>query len=165
MQQTDGTVHKLKPRSFHQSTHLKVYFTDFHSQCELCLTGYNTIVEEVLRRMAENNLFVKPEKCVQKIREVVLLKVRIGPDRIKMEKEKVQEVVDWPVLRSMKNVQNFLELANYYKQFVKDFTRIAKPLHKMMRKDVKQNWRESQQKTFEELKGRFITELVLVILE
>ena len=115
--------------------------------------------------MAENNLFVKPEKCVQKVREVVLLKVRIGPDRMKIEKEKVQEVVDWPVLRSMKNVQKFLGLANYYKQFVKDFTRIAKPLHKMMRKDVKQNWRESQQKTFEELKGRFITELVLVILE
>ena len=126
---------------------------------------YDNIVEELLRRMVENNLFVKPEKCVQKVREVVLLKVRIGPDRMKIEKEKVQEVVDWPVLRSMKNVQKFLGLANYYKQFVKDFTRVAKPLHKMMRKDVKWNWRESQQKTFEELKKRFITEPVLVILE
>ena len=91
--------------------------------------GYDNIVEELLRRMAENNLFVKPEKCVQKVREVVFLEVKIGLDRIKMEKEKVQEVVDWLVSRSMKNVQKFLGLANYYKQFVKDFTRVAKPLH------------------------------------
>ena len=91
--------------------------------------GYDNIVEELLRRMAENNLFVKPEKCVQKVREVVFLEVKIGLDMIKMEKEKVQEVVDWLVSRSMKTVQKFLGLANYYKQFVKDFTRVAKPLH------------------------------------
>ena len=50
--------------------------------------GHNVIVKEVLRRMAENNLFVKPERCVWKVREVVFLGVVIGPDRVKMEKEK-----------------------------------------------------------------------------
>ena len=61
----------------------------------------------------------------------------IGPDRVKMEKERVQRVVDWPVLRSVKEVQKFLGLTNYYRQFVKDFTRVAKPLHEITRKDVK----------------------------
>ena len=86
----------------------------------------------------------------------------IGPDRVKMEKERVQRVVDWPVLRSIKDVQKFLGLTNYYRQFVKDFTRVAKPLHEMTRKDVKWNWGERQQKVFEKLKKRFITEPVLV---
>jgi len=61
-----------------------------------------------------------------------------------MEKEKVQGVVDWLVPKSVKDVQKFLGLAKYYKWFVKDFTRIAKPLHEMTRKDVKWNSGEKQ---------------------
>jgi len=63
--------------------------------------------------------------------------VIIGPDGVKNEKEKVQEVVDWPVLKSMKNMQKYLGLANYYRWFVKNFMRIAKPLHEMTKKDTK----------------------------
>ena len=70
------------------------------------------------------------------------MKVIIGPDRIRIEKKKVQEIVDWPVLKSVKDVQKFLSLANYYRWFVKDFAKIAKPLYKMTRKDIKWNWRE-----------------------
>ena len=54
-------------------------------------------------------------------------------------------------------------LANYYRWFVKDFAKVVKPLHEMMRKEMKWSWRERQQKAFEELKERFTTELVLVI--
>ena len=50
-----------------------------------------------------------------KIREVVILEVVIGSDRVRMEKKKVQEVVDWLVLKSVKDVQKFLGLANYYR--------------------------------------------------
>jgi len=56
--------------------------------------GYDNIVEEVLRKIAENDLFIKPEKCVEKVREVGFLRVVMGPDGVKMEKEKFQEVVD-----------------------------------------------------------------------
>ena len=77
--------------------------------------GNDDIVEEVLRRIAENDLFVKLEKYMWKIREGVFLRVVIGPDGVKMEKEKVQEVMDWPMPRSVKDMQKFLELANYYK--------------------------------------------------
>jgi len=94
--------------------------------------GHDNIVKEVLRRITENDLFVKPEKCVQKVREVGFIRVVIGPDRVKMEKEKVQEVVDWPVSRSIKDMQKFLELANYYRWFVKDFAKVAKPFYEMM---------------------------------
>ena len=127
--------------------------------------GYNEIVEEVLRRLEENDLFVKPEKYIWKVREVGFLGVIIGEDRVEMEKEKVQEIIEWPVPRSVKDVQKFLGLANYYRWFVKDFTKIAKLLYKITRKENKWGWGERQQKAFEELKERFTTEPVLVTLD
>ena len=74
----------------------------------------------------------------------------------------MQGVIEWPVLKSVKEVQNFLGLANYYRQFVKDFAIIAKPLHETTRKGKKWEWGEKQQRAFEELKRRFMTEPVLV---
>ena len=124
--------------------------------------GHDEIVEEVLKRLEENDLFVKPEKCVWKVREVGFLGVIIGKDGVRMEKKKVQGVIEWPVLKSVKEVQNFLGLANYYRQFVKDFAIIAKPLHETTRKGKKWEWGEKQQRAFEELKRRFMTEPVLV---
>ena len=99
--------------------------------------GHDEIVEKVLRRLEENDLFVKPEKCVWKVREVEFLGVIIGEDRVKMKKKKVQGVVEWLVPKSVKNMQKFLGLANYYRWFVKDFAKIAKPLHEMTRKETK----------------------------
>jgi len=119
---------------------------------------YDEIMEEVLRRLEENNLFVKPEKCVWKVREMGFLGVIIGESGVRMEKEKVQGVIEWLVPKSVKYVQKFLELANYYRWFVRDFAKIARPLHEMTRKENKWSWGERQQITFEELKKRFMTE-------
>ena len=65
--------------------------------------------------------------------------------------------------KSVKDMQKFLGLANYYRWFVKDFAKIAKPLYGITRKETKWNWGKRQQKAFEELKERFTTEPVLVI--
>ena len=124
---------------------------------------HDEIVEEVLKRLEENNLFIILEKYVWKVREVEFLGVIIGEDRVRMEREKVQGVIEWLVPRSIKDVQKFLGLANYYRWFVKNFARIAKPLHDMTRKETKWSWEERQQRAFEELKERFMTEPVLVI--
>jgi len=55
---------------------------------------YNELVEEVLKRLEENNLFVKPEKCKWKVREIEFLGVVTGPREIEMPKEKVEEVLN-----------------------------------------------------------------------
>ena len=55
--------------------------------------GHDEIVEEVLKRLEENNLYVKPEKCVWKVRKIRFLGVVIGPSGIEIEKEKVDRVL------------------------------------------------------------------------
>jgi len=89
------------------------------------------------------------------------LGVVIGPEGIKMEKEKVREVLEWLTPKCVKDMQKFLGLANYYHQFIKGFASIARPLHDMVKKDKKWEWTEKQEKAFEELKRRFTEELVL----
>ena len=98
---------------------------------------HNEIVEEVLRRMEENNLYIKPEKYVWKVKEINFLELVIEVKGIKMQKEKVVGVLEWPRPKTVKEVQKFLGLANYYRKFVKDFAKLAKLLHKLVRKDEK----------------------------
>jgi len=74
-----------------------------------------TEMEKGHDEIVENNLFVKLEKYVWKVREVEFLGVIIEEDKVRMEKKKVQKVVEWLVLKSVKNMQKFLELANYYR--------------------------------------------------
>jgi len=58
--------------------------------------GHDELVEEVLKRLEENDLFVKPEKCKWKVREVEFLGVVIGLRGVEMQKEKVEGVLNWP---------------------------------------------------------------------
>ena len=83
--------------------------------------GYDEIVEEILRRLEENNLYVKLEKCVWKVQKIGFLGVVIGPNGIEMEEEKVDRVLSWPELKNVKDIRKFLGLANYYRRFIKDF--------------------------------------------
>ena len=75
---------------------------------------HNKIVAEVIRRLEENNLYVKLEKCKWKVREVEFLEVVIGPEGIKIVQVKVKRVLEWPTPKCVKDIQKFLGLANYY---------------------------------------------------
>ena len=125
--------------------------------------GYDELVVEIVKRLEENNLYVKLEKCKQKVRKVGFLEVVIRLEDIKMGKEKVKGVLDWPTPKCVKDIQKFLELANYYCQFIQGFISIARPLHDMVRKDQKWKWMKRQEKVFRKLKKRFTKELVLAV--
>ena len=124
--------------------------------------GHDELVVEVIKRLEENDLYVKPEKCKWKVREVDFLGVVIGPERIKMEKEKVKGVLEWPTPKCVKDIQKFLGLANYYRQFIEGFAMVARPLHNLVKKDKKWEWTEKEEKAFQELKEQFTKKLVLV---
>ena len=75
---------------------------------------HDELVAEVIKRLEENDLYVKLEKCKWKVKEVGFLGVIIELEGIKMEEEKVKEVLEWPTPKCVKDVQKFLGLANYY---------------------------------------------------
>jgi len=76
---------------------------------------HDEIVAEIIKRLEENDLYVKLEKCKWKVREVGFLGVVIGSEGIKIEEEKVKGILDWPTPKCVKDVQKFLGLANYYR--------------------------------------------------
>ena len=71
-------------------------------------------VIEMIRKLEENDLYVKPEKYKWKVRKVGFLGVVIGLEGIKIEEEKVKGVLEWLTPKYIKDIQKFLELANYY---------------------------------------------------
>jgi len=99
--------------------------------------GHNEIVEEILRRLEENDLYVKPEKCIWKAKKIGFLGMIIGPNGVKIEKEKVDGILSWPEPKNMKDIRKFLGLANYYRGFIKNFAQVARPINVLTRKDVK----------------------------
>jgi len=106
--------------------------------------GHDEIVEEVLKRLEENDLYIKPEKCVWKVQKIRFLGIIIGPNGIEMEKEKVNGVLSWLEPKNVKDIRKFLGLANYYRRFIKNFAQVARPMNVLTRKDVKWQWEEEQ---------------------
>jgi len=82
---------------------------------------HDKIVEEVLKRLEENDLYVKPEKCVWKVQKIRFSGIVIGSNRIEIEKKKVDRMLSWPEPKNVKDIRKFLDLTNYYKRFIKDF--------------------------------------------
>jgi len=66
--------------------------------------GHNELVEKVLKRLEENDLYIKPKKCKWKVREVEFLEVVIGPREVEMQKEKVKGVLNWLAFQNIKEV-------------------------------------------------------------
>jgi len=125
--------------------------------------GHDEIVEEVLRRLEKNDLYVKPEKCAWKVQKVNFLEVVMGQGKIEMEEDKVAGVLNWPVPKMVRDVRKFLGLANYYRQFVKDFAKLARPLNNLTRKEKKWKWGDEQQEAFKQLKQVFTSRPLLVV--
>jgi len=106
--------------------------------------GHDKIVEEILRKLEENDLYVKPEKCVWKARKIGFLGVIMGPNGIEIEKEKIDGVLSWLEPKNVKDVRKFLGLANYYRRFIKNFAQVARLMNVLTRKDVKWQWGQEQ---------------------
>ena len=82
---------------------------------------------------------------------------------LSMDPKKIEAVVNWKPPKNVSEVRSFLGLAGYYRKFVKGFSKIAAPLTKLTRKDVKYDWVDACQQSFEELKGRLTSAPVLAL--
>ena len=89
----------------------------------------------------------------------------ISSDGISVDPTKVQEVMDWEPPTSVHQIRSFLDLAGYYRRFIPDFSRIAKPMMELLKKGVKFVWDDKCEEAFQTLKARLTTALVLATLD
>ncbi|KAL9570381.1 hypothetical protein ACKAV7_005460 [Fusarium commune] len=122
-------------------------------------------VHKVLKALQDANLLVEPEKSHFHVKEVDFLGHTITPGEIRMERKKISAVADWPLPTTVKEVQSFLGFANYYRRFIKDFSRIANPLTELTKKDRKFVWKQDAQAAFEALRQAILSEPVLIMFD
>ena len=92
-------------------------------------------LNEVLKRLKNADLKLKPSKCDLKIDEILYLGHLVGKTGVKPN-PRIIEVKNWKTPNTVKEVQQFLGLCNYYRQFIKGFSEVAAPLTHLTRKDV-----------------------------
>lgn len=123
-------------------------------------------VHTILQKLQDAKLLVEPTKSKFHAQEVDFLGHTIRPNEIRMDKKKIEAVKDWPRPdKSVKEVQSFLGFANYYRRFIRGFSKIAKPLTELTKKDVNFRWNAKAQKAFNDLKRAILSEPVLATFD
>ncbi len=122
-------------------------------------------VREVLKRLQQYDLYLKPEKCDFEKQTMEYLGMIITPGEVRMDPGKVHVVRDWMTPKTLKEVRGFIGFTNFYWRFIKDFASIARPLHDLTKKDVPWQWHVEQQHVFDTLKAQFCKEPILKVYD
>ena len=93
-------------------------------------------LNEVLRRLTEAGLKLKPSKCHLLQKEVVFLGHVVSESGIKPDPSKIEAVVNWPIPRNVHDIRVFVGFCSYYRRFVRGFSTIASPLTHLLKADV-----------------------------
>ena len=117
----------------------------------------------VLEKLREHQLYAKFSKCEYWLKEVGFLGHVISREGIAVDPTKVQSVTDWLSPTSIGEIRSFLGLAGYYRRFIENFSKIAKPMTALLKKDTKFHWTKECEASFQELKKRLTTAPVLIL--
>ncbi|XP_057542411.1 uncharacterized mitochondrial protein AtMg00860-like [Amaranthus tricolor] len=120
-------------------------------------------LRSVLQTLRENKLYAKLSKCDFWLEKVSFLGHFVSKEGISVDPAKVVAVRSWPSPKNVTEVRSFLGLAGYYRRFVKDFSRIARPMTSLMKKEKKFEWTDECEQPFITLKERLTTAPVLTL--
>jgi hypothetical protein len=117
----------------------------------------------VLEKLRSNQLYAKFSKCEFWLIKVTFLGHVISAGGVSVDPGKVKDVLNWMPATTASEIQSFLGLAGYYHQFIKDFSKIAKPMMKLLEKNKTFEWTMECQASFEELRKRLTSAPILVL--
>ena len=92
-------------------------------------------LKKVFQRLREHKLYLKPKKCEFAREHITFLGHKISGGHIRMDKRKMQDVIDWPAPTKVTELWSFLGLANYYRRFIKGYSKIVSLLTDFLKKD------------------------------
>ncbi|KAK5811789.1 hypothetical protein PVK06_027162 [Gossypium arboreum] len=140
---------------------MEVFMDDFSvfGNCfHLCLKN----LKRVLIRCEETNLVLNWEKCHFMVQEGIVLGHKISSKGIEVDKSKIETIEKLPPPSSVKAIRSFLEHAGFYRRFIKDFYKIAKPLTKLLEKDIPFNFNQECLEAFNTLKDKLINAPIII---
>jgi Reverse transcriptase (RNA-dependent DNA polymerase) len=112
---------------------------------------HRSYVCRVLAKLLKHNLFLKPEKCTFEQPSIEFLGVRVSEGTVHMDDVKVEKVRKWSPPSNVTEVRKFLGFTGYYRYFIKDYSKIAKPLLLLTHNTTPWHWNDEQQQAFEKL--------------
>ena len=127
-------------------------FTVYGSSFEQCLHNLGT----VLQRCQDKNPALNWEKCHFMVTEGIVLGHMISAARLEVDQAKVSIIRNLMPPTTVKGIKSFLGHDGFYRRFIRDFSKIARPLCRLLEKDTKFNFDESCQNSFEEIKSRLV---------
>jgi hypothetical protein len=117
----------------------------------------------IMEKLREYKLYAKFSKCEFWLNKVGFLGHIVSVEGVVVDPSKVASVTEWESPKNMGDIQSFLGLAGYYRRFIKNFSKIAKPMTELLKKDKKFEWTDSCEASFQELKKRLVSAPVLCL--
>ncbi|GJW68431.1 reverse transcriptase domain-containing protein [Tanacetum coccineum] len=130
----------------------------FGNSFDICLNN----VDKMLQRCKETHLVLNWEKCHLMVKEGIVLGHKVSRARLEVDKAKIDVISKLPPPTNIKGVRSFLGHAGFYRRFIKDFSKIARPLTKLLEKDTPFEVNDECQKAFELLKEKLTCAPVIV---
>lgn len=143
-----------------QGIELFVYLDDIVIYAS-SLTEHNQKFNKLAERLRSANLRLQPDKCEFLRKEVTYLGHIISEQGVRPDPQKIEAVKNFPRPTNAKNIKQFLGLAGYYRRFLNNFSKVAKPLTALLKKDQTFNWQEPQETAFVTLRDQLCTEPLL----
>ncbi|GKB54506.1 reverse transcriptase domain-containing protein [Tanacetum coccineum] len=133
-------------------------FSVFGDSFEKCLKN----LDKMLQRCKDAHLVLNWEKCHFMVKEGIVLGYKVSSAGLEVDKAKINIILKLPPPTNIKGVRSFLRHAGFYRRFIKDFSKIARPLTKLLEKDTPFEFNDECQKSFELLKEKLTCALVIV---
>ena len=140
---------------------IEVFMDDFSvlgPSFDCCLTN----LEHVLRHYVEANLVLNWEKCHFMVQEGIMLGYKISAQGMEVDKAKIDVIEKLPLPVNVNRIRSFLGHAGFYRKFIKDFSKIARPLSNLLNKDVVFKLDEECLTTFQTLKTSLVSAPIIV---
>ena len=117
----------------------------------------------ILQLLRDHQLYAKFNKCEFWLIWVRFLGHVVSASGVSVDLEKVEAMMSWERPKSVFEIRSFLGLARYYRRFIEDFSRLATPMKRLTRKEVKFDWDDRCEEAFQELKRRLTTAPILIV--
>ena len=131
---------------------VSIYMDDILIHTDSDRPRHRKCVHRILDKLKKHDLYLKPEKCLFEQEEMEFLGVVLKNRMIQMDPTKIKGVADWPKPNNVRDVRAFLGFTGFYRYFIPNYLKVARPLIDLTRKATLFHWEPPQMKAFEMLK-------------